>query len=98
MITALRLYLSAQTPQRGMNGSPVRKKREPSQPTKGGDIWTRDADLGQAVWQEGVDLSHSETLDERGDPVEDQQTVPIWHGREAHLRSLAESRRGGRTT
>jgi len=36
MITALRLYLSAQTPHSGINGSPVRKNSAPRMPTKWG--------------------------------------------------------------
>src|ERR1035437_4853389 len=75
-----------------------RKEEERTEPTdEVGDIGTCDTDIGHPVRQEDVNLSHSEALDERGDPVEDQQTAPIQYDRETHQVSLAESRLHGRT-
>ena len=50
MITALRLYLSAQTPHSGINGSPATKNKEKSRPStwpmSASDIPTSDRRVG----------------------------------------------------
>ncbi len=97
MITALRLYLSAQTPHSGMNGSPERKNSAPRMPTKCCDIACREADLLEPVGQERVDLRDAQPFHERRDPVDGQQSAPVGLVEHLHHGSLTEeARRLGR--
>ena len=56
-MTALRLYLSAQTPHSGTSGAPTMKIRELNRPTNASRSAGGDAHLAQVDRDEGEDLA-----------------------------------------
>ena len=80
MMMALRLYLSAQTPQNGTSGNPTTKinalnsPMNPSRSASGTPIWL------QVGRQQGEDLADPEPLDHRGDPEDGDEDAPVLDG------------------
>ena len=76
MITALRLYLSAQTPHSGTSGIPRTNSSALNSPTNGEAIRVRDPERSQLRGQQGEDLADTEALDHRRDPEDRDERRP----------------------
>ena len=76
-MTALRLYLSAQTPQSGTSGMPTTKIERAEQPDEREPVRLGDAHLAQVGRQEREDLADAEALDHRRDPEDRDEDAPV---------------------
>ena len=92
-MTALRLYLSAQTPHSGTSGAPTMKIRELNRPTNASRSAGGDAHLAQVDRDEREDLADAQSLDHRHGPEHRHEDAPVLGGSRGRSGTRSEGSR-----